>query len=89
MHTGSIEVTSHSVIVKHLEGAYTLQLFDHLLLRVCVETSRAHGLSLGLKLLQCQPMKLESSLGTEGKEKTTKDLVKARLKFCCMQLINL
>ncbi|XP_064382954.1 DIS3-like exonuclease 1 [Halichondria panicea] len=76
-NTGSIEVTSHSVIVTHSGRAYTLRLFDRLLLRVCVETSHAHGHSLGLKLLQCQPLEPESGFSGGGKDATTKALVKA------------
>ncbi len=71
-------MTSHSVIVTHSGRAYTLRLFDRLLLRVCVETSHAHGHSLGLKLLQCQPLEPESGLSGGGKDATTKALVKVK-----------
>ncbi len=84
--TGGIEVGSHSVIVKYSEGSYTLKLFDHLLLRVCVETSRAHGLTLSLKILQCKPIDLENSFSSEDKREATKNLVKVRSEFTFLRV---
>lgn len=70
-------MTSNNVIVTHSNGSFTLTLFDHLLLRVCVETSHAHGYSISLKLLQCGPVKPLSASSGESKD-GNKTLVQVR-----------
>ena len=43
-----------------------------------MDTSHAHGHSLGSKLLQCQPLEPESGVSGGGKDATTKALVKVK-----------
>lgn len=60
---GTVERDSAKITVKYSSGEYCLRLFDHVKVRVVVEQSHAHGYSIGLLLLSCQPIRAESLKG--------------------------
>lgn len=69
--TGHLQAEDSSVTVFYSSGQYTISLLDHVRVRVKVESSHAHGLSLKMDLLSCitiEPQQSVSSQKTHKKE---------------------
>ncbi|ESO87500.1 hypothetical protein LOTGIDRAFT_127673 [Lottia gigantea] len=74
--SGSINKDDQSISVQTIHGSQTYKLFNHIIVQLNLQASRAHSASLRYDLLSNKPLKEESS-NVEGANSTIKsDIVK-------------
>ena len=82
-HVGTLSQSEKDITVYHLNGQYTIGLFDHVRVHVTSTISHAHGHHLSLQLLSCGSVPPSTPNVSEGmkqrddrRKNTNRELVK-------------